>query len=132
MNIFVDTSAFYALLDADDQNHAQAKEAWVKWVHVDCSFHCSNYILLESIALIQRRLGVAAVRRFQEDIIPLCHAHWIGPELHAAATSALLAANRRQISIVDYTSFELARRLGIRVVFTFDQHFADQGFKISP
>ena len=30
MRIFVDTSAFFALLDRDDANHKKAKEVWNK------------------------------------------------------------------------------------------------------
>ena len=30
MRVFVDTSAFFALLDRDDANHKKAKEIWNK------------------------------------------------------------------------------------------------------
>jgi predicted nucleic acid-binding protein len=132
MVIFIDTSALYALLDADDCDHERARAAWEGWSEQPLSFVCSNYVLLESIALIQRRLGIEAVRLFQEEMVPLFHIHWVNPEIHASATSALLAARRRDISLVDWTSFELMRRLGIRTAFTFDQHFAEQGFEVLP
>ncbi|MEA3397847.1 MAG: PIN domain-containing protein [Chloroflexota bacterium] len=132
MDIFIDTSAFYALLDADDQNHERAKSAWIPWLDEQARFSCSNYVLLESSALIQRRLGMMALRRFQEDIIPLCQVHWVSPNLHAAALSALLAAGRRRLSLVDCTSFEIMRRLGLRTVFAFDRHFAELGFTCLP
>lgn len=132
MDIFIDTSAFYALMDADDQNHARAKNAWIPWLNEQARFSCSNYVLLESIALIQRRLGMMALRRFQEDIMPLCQVHWVSPNLHAAALSALLAADRHRLSLVDCASFEIMRRLGLRTVFAFDRHFAEQGFTCLP
>ncbi|HHH42298.1 MAG TPA: VapC toxin family PIN domain ribonuclease, partial [Chloroflexi bacterium] len=83
-------------------------------------------------ALIQRRLGMKAVRLLQEEMVPLFHIHWVEPELHTSAISALLAAKRRNISLVDWTSFELMRRLGIRTAFAFDRHFAEQGFETVP
>lgn len=70
MNVFVDTSALYALLDADDKNHERAKRAWLEWIYQPIRFISSNYILLESLALIQRRLGMEAVRGFQKGSSP--------------------------------------------------------------
>jgi predicted nucleic acid-binding protein len=53
-------------------------------------------------------------------------------EMHRAGVSALLAASRRNLSLVDCVSFEVMRTLGIKVVFTFDPHFREQGFSINP
>jgi predicted nucleic acid-binding protein len=50
----------------------------------------------------------------------------------SAAMSALLAANRRTLSLVDCTSFEIMRESGLDTVFTFDAHFSEQGFKVIP
>ena len=41
---------------------------------------------------------------------------------------ALLTADRRHLSIVDCTSFEIMRKQGIEKVFCFDKHFKEQGF----
>ena len=49
-----------------------------------------------------------------------------------AAMTALIAAARRDISIVDWASFEIMRRRGVHEVFTFDQHFREQGFSPLP
>jgi predicted nucleic acid-binding protein len=45
---------------------------------------------------------------------------------------AFIAADRRGLSLVDLSSFETMRRLGIRSVFTFDRHFRQYGFEILP
>jgi predicted nucleic acid-binding protein len=57
---------------------------------------------------------------------------WIDEALHKQDTSAMLAANRRDLSLVDCTSFEVMWQLGLEVVFTFDAHFGEQGFVILP
>lgn len=130
--IFIDTSAFYALLDADDAGHGRVKDAWARLLQSDSFLTTSNYILLETFALIQNRLGNEAVRVFQEDIVPLLDIRWADAQVHAAATSALLAAGRKQLSLVDCSSFEIMRRAGVRKAFTLDKHFREYGFECVP
>ena len=132
MSVFVDTSAFYAMLDDKDARHEQAREVLRDLADRDADVVCTNYILLESIALLQHRLGIAAVRTLQEDIAPVVRVIWLEEEDHHAAVQTLLTAARRQLSLVDCTSFHVMRRLGIRQAFAFDQHFAEQGFECLP
>ena len=132
MRIFVDTSAFYALLDRDDKNHQKGKKAWREIMEGDSTLVTSNYILVETLALLQSRLGLEAVRGFQEDVVPILKVEFVTPDMHRAGTAALLSAGRRGLSLVDCVSFEVMRDLGIKVAFTFDSHFKEQGFDIIP
>ena len=71
MNIFVDTSALLAILDADDQNHIQARMLWTEALEQDTDLICTNYVLLETFALVQRRLGIQAVHVLDQDVVPV-------------------------------------------------------------
>jgi predicted nucleic acid-binding protein len=129
--IFIDTSAFYALIDRSDKNHDAAAHAWTSIRDVPNQLACSNYILLETIALLQNRLGMAAVH----DFISLTNRmamFWIGIEQHNLAIAALLTSGRRGLSLVDCTSFETMRSRGIHTAFTFDLDFSEQGFSCIP
>lgn len=130
MRTFVDTSAFYALLDRDDANTQKAKKIWTGLLGADQPLVTSNYILVEAFALIQSRLGLEAIRGFQEDILPLVDVEFVSPELHRSGIAALLSASRRSLSLVDCVSFELMRSSGIKTVFAFDSHFKEQGFVV--
>lgn len=81
---------------------------------------------------MHRRLGRDATRILLEAILPVVEIVWIDRDLHAAAVSALLAAIRRRVSLVDWVSFELMRRHGIQTAFAFDRDFAVQGFATIP
>ena len=131
-SIFIDTSAFLAVLDADDDYHFPAKIAWGEILASASLLVTSNYILVETFALVQNRLGLQAIRVFQEDIVPLLSIRWVDAPIHAAATSALLAANRKKLSLVDCVSFEVMRHAAIKGIFTFDRHFLEQGFDCIP
>lgn len=131
MRIFIDTSAFLAVLDADDENHLPARQTWEGILTSGASLICTSYVLVETYALVQRRLGMEALRTFHEDIVPLLQVEWVDSELHQQGANALLTASRRNLSLVDCTSFAAMRRLGIRRVFAFDKHFSEQGFELA-
>lgn len=132
MSVFVDTAAFLAVLNASDRFHLPAKRAWGEILSSDQFILCSNYVLLETIALLQHRFGVEAVRLFESDILPVVEIVWVDQAIHKQAMSALLAANRRDLSLVDCTSFEIMRTTGSETAFTFDLHFHEQGFEVIP
>ncbi|CEP67773.1 VapC family [Moorella glycerini] len=129
MNVYLDTSAFLAILDADDENHAAAKKIWENLLTSGVPMICSSYVLVETYALVQRRLGMEALRVFHEDILPLLQVEWIDAELHQLGANAVLTANRRNLSLVDAVSFAVMRKLGIKKAFAFDRHFLKQGFE---
>jgi len=128
--IFVDTSAIYALLDRSDDGHEDAAAIWSRLVDERVSLLTSNYVLLECFALTQSRLGMAAARAMNDDLLPVFDTAWIDRDEHTAAVETLLAADRRGLSLVDTTSFRLMRRRGLRVAFAFDEAFARQGFDV--
>jgi len=132
VTIFLDTSAILAVLNADDQNHVLARPTWQALLSQEDEIACSNYILLETFAILQSRFGMEAVRLFQSDVIPVLTIFWVNETLHNQAMSALLAANRRKLSLVDCTSFEIMRQSGIPQIFCFDAHFQEQGFEVIP
>jgi predicted nucleic acid-binding protein len=130
--IFVDTAAFYALADASDPNHAVARATLEQLRAADAALVTHEYVLVETTALIQRRLGLTALRLFVDELLPLIEVVWVDTHLHTEAREALLAAGRREVSLVDWTSFLLMRRLRIGQAFTFDADFAAEGFEVVP
>ena len=127
---FVDTSALYAILDRTDPSHAAARQIWTRIANDQATLLTTNYIVVETMALTQRRLGLDAVRRLHDDVLPVIELMWIDRNDHGAAIDALLTANRRDLSLVDCTSFHAMRKLGIREAFAFDDDFARQGFVV--
>jgi predicted nucleic acid-binding protein len=131
MSVFVDTSALYAVLDRDDENHTVAAEAFAALLERE-ALVTHGYVVVEASALAQRRLGVDAVRALVDDVLPAIELFLVDEQLHRAAVAALLASGARDVSLVDWTSFELMRRFRIAEAFAFDEDFARQGFTVIP
>ncbi len=132
MKLFMDTSAFLAVLNQNDQYHQPASRVWKKILSTDTQIFTSNYVLLETTALLQHRFGIDAMHFFEQTIRLVIEPIWVDQDLHRLGMGILLAANRRQLSLVDCTSFELMRQANIEYGFTFDPHFSEQGFQPIP
>ena len=130
MRIFIDTSAFYALLDRDDTHYPRAKRAWIELIKAAHTLVTSNYVLVETSALLKNRLGMEAIRAFHDDVLPLINSEFVTSGTHRSGVAALLSASRRDLSLVDCVSFEVMRTSGINTVFAFDKHFKEQGFTL--
>jgi predicted nucleic acid-binding protein len=130
--VFLDTSAVYAVFDGDDASHDAVAGAWRDLVASDAPLHTTNYVLVELEALLQRRLGIEAVDALAMYLAPFVNVLWVDERLHAQASAALLAARRRDVSLVDHTSFIVMRSLGLRSALTVDRHFVEQGFRAVP
>jgi predicted nucleic acid-binding protein len=130
MRAFVDTSALYALLDESDANHAAAAEAFSGLRGSELSTH--SYVLVETLALVSRRLGRAAVERFLDGLLPVITVAVVDPSLHAEALADDREANSIHVSFVDRTSFAFMRTSRLDVAFAFDAHFSQAGFDLVP
>ncbi len=128
----MDTSAFYAVLDSDDKEHPSARQAWERFIKTENSLYTSNYVLVETLALLQNRLGIGAVRAFEDAVTPLLRILWVDDNTHQQAVDTVLTAGRRRLSLVDCSSFVLMRRHGLDSAFAFDDHFSEQGFTTVP
>ena len=132
MTVFVDTSALYATLDADDLNHDRAAVQWRRLVEGQTPLVTTNYAMVETTALLQHRIGIDAIRLFQEDVRPILGVEWVTESEHAAGMASVLAVGNRRLSLVDCVSFAVMRGRGIRDAFAFDRHFSEQGFTCLP
>lgn len=128
MNIFIDTSGFIAVLDRDDEHHVRVAQVWKEMLTTDETLVTTNYVLVETFALAQNRLGMRASKVLQEDIVPVLQVEWVNNTVHHAAVGVMLSTARKKLSLVDCVSFEIMRLLGITTAFTLDKHFKEQGF----
>jgi predicted nucleic acid-binding protein len=128
--IFVDTSAFYALLDRSDRFYKEASAIWPGLLNNNVTLVTSNYVVSETIALLQKRIGFEAARLWYRDILGVLNILWVDEGVHQLAYELWLNLGRRQLSLVDCVTFVTMHHHQIEKAFCFKSHFIDHGFDL--
>lgn len=130
--IYVDTSAFYALLDRSDRHHKGASSLWPTLLDSNVTLITSNYVVSETVALLQKRIGFEAANLWHRDILGVLEVWWVDAETHQRAYELWLNLGRRRLSLVDCVSFVTMHYHQIEKAFCFKPHFIDHGFDLLP
>jgi predicted nucleic acid-binding protein len=88
----------------------------------------TSFVLVETYALVGRRLGLDAVHNFRTGLAPLLEVVWVDESLHDQGLDSMLDRRSRSLSLVDAVSFVTMRQRDIEETFAFDGHFAPEGF----
>lgn len=131
MKVFADTSALFALLVSDDFMHVRAKLNFEHFARNNIQLVTSSYVLLETLTLLQRRVGIDAANDFDRTIVPVLDVVWVDAAWHGAAMQRLRTEKSRSVSITDCLSFEIMEKRDIACAFAFDRHFKERGFDIA-
>ena len=132
MSVFADTSGLYALLVRTEERQSEVVEAFRHALEEGRVLWTISYVVVETVALLQHRLGLAPVRDFYEHIMPMLSTEWVSEALHRKGMERLLREDRRRLSLVDCVSLEFMRSQGLRDVLALDPHFADAGCRLLP
>lgn len=137
MDVFVDTSAFYALADGSDACHAQAVDYFAEACTVD-QFFSSEYVLVETWGLLRSKIGKRAADEFWDWMLrDLVHLLGVDRWDLVEARGVSYRFEEQTYSLVDCVSFRLMARYGIQTAFAFDHHFRtvrmnDKAFRVVP
>lgn len=130
-DIIIDTSAIFAYLDPNDLFHAQATEIYYNLLSEGDRLFANSYVLVESSALIQRRMGFVALRSFLDSVHGRWEIQWIDRRMHDAIWQRMSASGSSRLSLLDWSVIVMAEQTRA-AVFTFDSGFAGEGLTVIP
>lgn len=120
-----DSSAILALLDADDADHSRAVETAQAIAAEKRPSFVTNYVEVETHALLVRKLGRAIARQWLlEGSLPVERAL---PAEEERAREILARHTDKDWSLCDAISFAVLDGRRIPRAFTFDHHFRQYG-----
>ena len=129
--IFIDTGAWYALVDNDDTDH-DAAAAFLAANTVP--LFTTNAVFAETVTLIRYRIGHEAARIFGQKLKESTFVRMVGvtPADEERAWDIFTKYRDQDFSFVDCTSFAVMQRMKLTVAFAFDRHFKVMNFTVVP
>lgn len=126
-SVFVDTGYILALVNENDQHHAEALLLSERYDSQPVVV--TDAVLLEignALSRIDRGAAVQVIQDLRESrgstVVPLT------PELFDSAFDLYRRHTDKQWGLVDCVSFVVMRRMGLTTALAFDQHFLQAGF----
>lgn len=126
--VFVDTSAFFADLVAEDKWHPRAKELFDRSVDEGSELVTTNVVVFEAYTLLRKKAGRNLAIGVLDDLASgICVQARVEPDDEKRAIAILRDHDDKLYSFCDALSFVVMERLGIEEAIAFDRDFRSYG-----
>lgn len=130
--VFIDTSAWLALINEADVDHSKARKIRNKLLESKRRFFITNYIVVEianSLCKVRwRPYAVKLIKSIQaSEYIEILE---IDRNIYEEALDLYSGRTDKEWSLTDCASFVVMKQNGIQDAFTNDHHFEQAGFSI--
>jgi uncharacterized protein len=128
--VFVDSSGWYAMIDADDRHHPAAVRQIRRLTQRRRLLISTNHVIGETYTLLRKRLGFRLAQAFLQYVRtdPSIQRMFVPEEWENEAERLLAQYGDQVFSYVDAVSFVTMRRLRIQEALAFDHDFLIAGF----
>jgi len=125
MKLFVDTGAFIALADADDENHKAAAAFYRSSKEKGTRFVTTNFVVCETMNYLRSRISHQVAVLFRENLnkSSFIEVIRVAPSIEDAAFAIFKQYTDKDFSFTDCTSFSIMKFLRLKKAFAFDRHF---------
>ncbi len=125
MKLFIDTGAFIALTDADDENHKTAAAFYRSAKEKGTRFVTTNFVVCETMNYLRARISHQIAVLFWESLKKsgFIEMVTVTPPVEDTAFTIFKRYADKDFSFTDCTSFSVMRSLKLKSGFAFDKHF---------
>lgn len=131
--IFVDSDVFVSVLRKDDSNHQKAKRLYLQLEKLNVSFATSNYVFAEVITVISQKIGHKIALEFISNMRSLDSIYnfiRVTPEIEEMAIEIFKKQTSKNVSFVDCTNMALIKHDNLTAIFSFDEIYKKNGYKL--
>lgn len=135
MRVYVDTSAWIALVTTADPHHGQVAAAWQRLLKSGARPATTGGVVMETITYLRYHLGHGTAVEFWRLIVTAVQnggleIAWVDESLFGQGWEVFLQYDDQKFSMADCLSFAFCRRERIKKALTLDRHFQIVGIEM--
>jgi len=121
----MDTGAFIALTDADDEHHKTAASFYRNAKEKGVRFVTTNFVVCETLNYLRARVSHRVAVLFREKLKKsgFTEIVTVSPFAEEVAFTIFKRYTDKDFSFTDCTSFSVMKALKLKRAFAFDKHF---------
>lgn len=137
LKVFVDSSAWYALVNNQHLNHDLAREYFNKLLTSNAKIYTSIPEVNSAISEIKKNYGLNSAYEFsriidEANLSSNLHVSWFTRRLRRSSLKQFFSIKDQEIELRHCTIFEDVRKKKINVIFSFDDSLRKFGIPLMP
>ena len=137
IKIFIDSTAWYALVQADHTQHDAAKEYFQQILDSRAKLYSNIFEITTAISKIKLNCGLSLATEFsklidQSVLSTNLNVSWLTRRIHRAALKQFFSIKDSAIEIRHCLIFEEVKKKKINLIFSFDNALKSFGIPLMP
>ena len=135
--VFIDASAWIAVLDEQNPNHVQAREYYKKLIEQSARLVTNNIVIDECLSVLKEKFGNEFAQQFLETIDEsvlsvTLRVDWISRRIRRNVINNFLKTSSSKHSMRQYYVYESIKRKKVDIVFSYDENLKAFDFPVMP
>jgi len=136
MTVFIDVSAWTAIVDGNDPNHAAATEYFQELLEKNAKMITNSAVLDQTLQEIKSKFGKQQAKKFltiiDESVLTInLRMDWIARRVRRNALTRFLKDDNG-LQLLHYYIYETVNRKHVDIIFSFDQRLKSFGLPLMP
>ncbi|OGQ77812.1 MAG: hypothetical protein A3F90_19295 [Deltaproteobacteria bacterium RIFCSPLOWO2_12_FULL_60_19] len=125
--VFVDASAWVAIINAKDSNHTQAASVYRRLLQSSVPLITSTWTAYEALTIVKTKLGYSQAERLWQRLqrLSVIDLVTVDERIEAEALELFWGYTDKDWGVVDCASLVVMDGTGCRQAFAFDRHFVE-------
>lgn len=135
--VFVDTSAWIAILDEKNSNYSSARKYFEKLLELNTRLVTNSLVIDDTLLFLKQDYGSEFAKKFLDIIDESAmsinlRVDWISRRLRRNTLNNFLKSSNRTLSVKHFYVHETIKRKKVDIVFSYDQSLKYFDFPVMP